>query len=195
MSDELDALGDTKLLELLLALLPGFLTAEIIAVLVVREDRTVFDRIIQALIYTFLTQVIWHQLPWSRNSDAARDLIGLTLLAVALGLLLATLINTGVIHGVLRHLKITQATSRPNEWYDAFYERQLYTVLHLRDGRRILGWPRIWPVRGDKGHILLEYAVWLDRTDESVPANKADYLINVKDVRFVEFLSHATEER
>ena len=192
MSNELDALGNTNLLELLLALLPGFLAAEIIAVLVMREDRTVFDRIIQALIYTFVTHAIWNQTPWSQEADPARALIGLGLIAVALGLLVTGLIKSGVIPGVWRRAQITQGASSPDEWYKTFSEKQFYTILHLRDGRRIFGWPRFWPARGDNGHVLLEYAVWLDREDESVAVRKADYLIDVKDVRFVEFLSDAT---
>lgn len=194
MCEELDVFGDTSLLELLLALLPGFLTAEIIAVLVLREDRTTLDRIIQALIYTFVINVIWHQLPWSNNSDPSRDLIGMGLLAVALGLLLTWLINTDVLHRILRRWRITQASSKPNEWYAAFYQSRLYTILHLHDGRRIYGWPRSYPCRSEKGHVLLENAIWLDRSGEPLEERFVDYLINVKDIRFVEFLPKPIEK-
>ena len=190
----MDALTDYSLVELLLALLPGFLTAEIIAALVVREDRTPFDRVIQALIYTFLTHVLWSWLPWSKDSSATADLAGLAVVAVLLGLLLTFLINTGVLHSLLRAIRITQAASRPNEWYDTFYKKQDHVILHLHDGRRLFGWPRIYPARPERGHILLEGAEWLDRPRGAPRIRLADFLIDVKDVRFVEFLSPLNEE-
>ena len=187
-------LSDIKLLELLLALLPGFLTAEIIAVLVARQDRTTFDRIIQALIYTFLTHVLWTLISGDQPALRGQSLLGLTLVAVVLGLALAFLINTGYLYSVLRWVgtpPMTQAASTPNApgvWFDTFQEKQQHAILHLQDGRRIFGWPRRYPLRPDKGHILLERAEWLGRPASASRVPLVDLLIDVKDVRFVEFL-------
>lgn len=190
----MDALSNVNLVALLLALLPGFLTAHIVAALVLREDRTAFDQIIRALIYTFLTHVIWSWCPWSGKPGTPTELLGLAIVSILLGLVLTFLINTGILHDLLRRTGITQAASRPNEWYDAFYEMQYRTVLHLHDGRRVFGWPRIYPVQPDKGHILLQGAEWLDRPGDARNIPFVDLLIDVKDIRFVEFVPPRIEE-
>lgn len=187
-------LTDNSVLELLLALLPGFLTAEVIGVLVLREERKPLDRIIQALIYTFLSHVLWSTVGWLFPDDVAVQLMGLGLCAMVWGLLLTWLINSGKAHEFLRRIGLTQTTSRPNEWYDAFYRRQWHVILHLNDGRRLFGWPLIYPQLPEKGHIFLTGAQWLDRGDDARPCPRVDFLIHVSDVRFVEFVPPKREE-
>ncbi len=181
-------LGEMKLLETLLLLLPGFVTAEIIGVLVLREERKALDRIIQALIYTFLAHLLWTPLSKLFPENPAMNLLGLGASAVGWGLVFTWTINSGTVHRLLRWVRLTRAGSRPNEWYDAFYDKQQHVVLHLKDGRRIFGWPLLYPFRPDKGHVLLEGAEWLDRQDTAACVQRGDYLIDVSDVRFVEFV-------
>lgn len=171
----------------LLLLLPGFLTAEIIGLLVLREDRKILDRLIQALLFTFLAHMLWTPLSWLFNSDPT-NLLGLGVCAVIWGVVFTIIINLGWLHGILRKARLTQAASRPSEWYDAFYDKQEHTILHLHDGRRIFGWPLLYPSRPDKGHILLEGAEWLDRQGKTKQFRRVDVLVNVNDVRFVEFV-------
>ncbi len=184
----MDVFSDLKLLEVLLALLPGFLTAEIVGGLVLRQERSNLDRMIQALIYAFLSYVLWNTISGFFPNSATTHLLGLALSAITLGLLLSWVINTGYVHSLFRTLRITQATSRPNEWYDAFYDKKEHVILHLVDGRRIFGWPLIYSFRSDKGHVLLEGAEWLDRSEKGAKIRSVDMLINVAEIRFVEFL-------
>jgi len=186
----MDLLSDPNLLDVLLALLPGFLTAQIIDTLVVREDRSPFERIVQALIFTFLSHLLWALTKWNFGIQNGYDLVGLGGCAIVWGLGLTWLINSSAIHDFLRWCRLTQSASRPSEWYDSFYDRQEHVILHLKDGRRIFGWPRIYSFRPDKGHILLEGAEWLDRPKDKdpIPRRDVDFLIDVTDVRFVEFI-------
>lgn len=184
----MDNLANLSLLETMLMLLPGFVTAEIIGILVLREERKTLDRVIQALIYTFLVHLLWAPFAWVFSTGPKADLVGLGLCAILLGLILTWTINTGAVHGLLRSLNLTKAASRPNEWYDAFYDKQEYVILHLKDGRRLFGWPRLYPFKPDKGHILLEESEWLDRPGRKPGRPKVDLLIDVSEVRFVEFL-------
>jgi hypothetical protein len=181
--------GDLELLVVLLALLPGFLTAQVIDALVVREERTTFDRIIQALIFTFLSHVLWLWVRPLLPVADQYDLLGLAISALLLGLILTWAINIGAVHRFLRLCRLTRAASRPSEWYDAFYDKQQHVILHFKDGRRIFGWPRIYPFRPDKGHILLEAAEWLDRPGKGDERRDVDFLIEVGDIRFVEFVA------
>ena len=190
----MNSLGELKLLETLLLLLPGFVTAEIIGVLVLREERKTLDRIIQALIFTFLAHLVWTPLSRLFPDDPATNLVGLGASAIAWGLVFTWAINSGTIHGILRWLHLTKAGSRPNEWYDAFYDRQQHVVLHLKDHRRIFGWPLLYPSRPDKGHLLLEGAEWLDRSDTAARVQRGSYLLDVNDIRFVEGVSPKAPE-
>lgn len=181
-------IADLKLLELLLALIPGFLTAEIVGALVLRQERSPLDRVIQALIYTFLSHLLWGTIGWWLPDRPGIHLVGLGLCAVFWGLLLTWLINTGMAHRFLRKMRLTRTASRPNEWYDAFYRTERHVVLHLNDGRRLFGWPLLYPQRPDRGHVFLTGAEWLDRPEGAPPCPQVDFLIDVSDVRFVEFL-------
>lgn len=181
-------LANFKLIETLLLLLPGFLTAEIIGLLVLREERKLLDRVIQALIFTFLAHLLWTPFSVILPRSPAVTLLGLGVSATIWGVIFVWTINSGAVHGVLRRFRLTQAASHPSVWYGAFYEKQHHVILHLRDGRRIFGWPRLFPFEPDKGHILLESAEWLDRIEKGSTAPLVDFLIDVADVRFVEFL-------
>ena len=175
-------------LQVLLALLPGFLTVQVLDVLVVREDRKPFERVIQALIFTFLVHVLWYFSKAALPAPPGGDLTGLAFSSLVLGLGVTFAINSGFIHKLLRWCRLTRAASRPSEWYDAFYEKKEHVVLHLKDGRRVFGWPKLYPLRPDKGHLLVENAEWLDRPDPSIGRRDLDFLIDVTDVRFVEFV-------
>lgn len=180
--------SDLKILEVLLALLPGFLTSEVIGVLVVREERNPFERVVRALIFTFLSHVLWRLVASWFPATVAVQLLGLATCALLWGVSLTYVINSDRLHSVLRSLQLTRAASRPSEWYDAFYRRDWHVILHLKDKRRIFGWPLLWPQRGDTGHIFLTGAEWLDGTESLVDAPRVEILIPVGDIRFVEFV-------
>lgn len=190
----MSTLSDLQLLQTLLALLPGFLTAAIVGAFVLREERSIFERLVQALIYTFLAHVLWTALGRFFPTNATSQLMGLAGCAVFWGVILTWAINTGTVHDLLRWCGLTQAGSRPTEWYDVFYRKEEYVILHLKDGRRIFGWPDVYPERADKGHILLEDAQWLHGDRDESSAQQVDYLISVTDVRFVEFIPPRKKE-
>jgi hypothetical protein len=51
-------------------------------------------------------------------------------------------------------------------------ERGRYIVLHLKDGRRIYGWPQQWPSDSSTGHFELMESRWL----EGPPTTQQDVL-------------------
>lgn len=171
-----------SILSLLLALLPGLIVAEVGAALTVRSRRSRFDRVVQALLFTLLVHACWFPF---RSLFPGYGVLGLSVLALGLGVLLAWVINTGHLHAVLRRLHVTKKGSRPTEWYDAFYRTPEYVVLHLKDGRRLFGWPRLWSDRSSEGHVLLEDAQWLEVTP---PKARTSMLVAAEDIGIVEFV-------
>jgi hypothetical protein len=68
-----------------------------------------------------------------------------------------------------------------------------YVVLHLKDERRLYGWPIEWPSVPDRGHFLLVQASWLKDTEEIPIKGVKSILIDVNDVRWVEFMEKTWE--
>lgn len=184
----MDDLPTYDVIEILLALLPGFLTAAIIGALVLREERSTFDRIIQALIFTFLSHVLWGCIAWLVPTYEGVHFLGLAACAIAWGLLFTYIINTGKLHDFLRRRGITRTASRPNEWYDAFYRTEQHVILHLKDGRRLFGWPLLYPQSADRGHSFLTGAEWLGLQSNAPTSPRVSFLVGVDDIRFVEFV-------
>jgi hypothetical protein len=93
---------------------------------------------------------------------------------------------------------ITKRSSRPSEWYDAFYDvYDQFVVLHLKDERRIYGWVKLYPDLPTEGHLLVCDAEWLLDEPASEGSQKPPLvriLIDVTDVKFVEFVKAQPEE-
>ena len=73
-----------------------------------------------------------------------------------------------------------------------------YVVLHLKDERRLYGWPIEWPSDPNKGHFVLELAIWLpdDESGVEIPLKGVkSIMIDVKDVKWVEFIERTWEEK
>lgn len=204
----LDALK-SEVFQLLLGLLPGFLTVAIITALTVRQRLSPFERIVQALIYTFVIHMTWQVIlaslsginriytgdPWTPS--AATHLLALAVGAVFWGLVTTWLVNEDWLHAKLRKWRITKRASRPNVWYDAFYRTLQFVVVHLKDRRRIYGWPSLYPERPNEGHLFLTQAQWL-MSDSDAPTTaglELSTLIPVTDVVFVEFVPPGGAER
>ncbi len=181
----------------LLDLLPGLATIAIIQALTVRERIPPLERMIQALIYTYLDHVSvsviflvlqWllslFSVAWTPSTDVR--IVVLVGCAVGWGIVLSILINKDWLYQKLRSLGVTKRSSRPTEWYDAFYRWAEYVVVHLTDQRRVYGWPRLYPDSADKGHLVLEDAEWLDA--EAGSGQHVRMVIPVNKVEFVEFV-------
>lgn len=186
-----------EILELVLKLLPGFLSAWIFYGLTAHPRRDAFERVIEAFIFTFIIQVavvvLRQKILWGTRgytvglSDADANLLYSLILAVLFGIILATLANTDALHWLLRLVKITRRTSLPGQWYSAFRRGDRWVVLHLGKGRRLHGWAEEWPDHQESGHFLIQRPVWLLKDGTQVPVLQT-YRMIVKgtDVEMVE---------
>ena len=179
-------------------LLPGLVAAATFYALTSHPKPNTFERIVQALIFTVLAQILADQLPQpgqpadvqppSLGSENWRT-IASVLIAIMLALLATYISNNDTLHRILRKLGVTKETSHPSEWYSAFARKDpRYVVLHLNDQRRLYGWPEEWPSRSDHGHFRLADPTWLDDKNEPIESSVVDILIPADEVRMVEFL-------
>jgi len=199
-------LPSRDLIDLLTYLLPGFVAAATLYTLTPSPRPTPFERVIEALIFTILVQAVVLVIEWIAEvigrhglvvgvwSDNAR-LVWSVVVAAAIGVLLAALMNNDMAHSLLRRLRVTQQTSYSSEWYGAFCKNNLYVVLHLNGDRRLYGWPEEWPSVPGVGHFILAQAEWLEG-DTVIPLPGVDrMLIRAADVEMVEFMNYAMNDQ
>jgi len=159
-------------------LVPGFISSTLLDRLVPRERTSTFERIIEALIFTFVIYLVIH-LATTRTAVYLREvrdeaavtyslhfdpwvLIPVTLLSLVLPLGCAYLVNTDKHMKLLRKLGISGSTARHNTWLDVFTDIKTPVVVHLMDGRRVHGWPMYYSSTPDEGLLYLYDPVWID---------------------------------
>ena len=180
-------------------LLPGFLAAWVFYGLTSHPKPSHFERVVQALIFTFIIQILippsrWllEQIgsiiairPWDSASEGAASLF----LAIFFGALLAYLTNTDKVHKYLRGCGFTTRTSHPSEWYYVLSKKIMFVILHLHNGKRLYGWPKEWPVEPDKGQFYITLPSWIKSDGKQIELPQLDgVLVNAKDVKWVEFV-------
>lgn len=190
-----------QITSLLQYLLPGFLAAWVFYGLTSYAKPSHFERVIQALIFTLFIQVTVHVggyfLPVHGWVEQALSFS----VAIVWGIVFTVFANNDWLHKLLRkaHFFTTQ-TSYQSEWAQSFEGYDVgYIVLHLKDGRRLIGWPEIWPANPDKGHLLLENAAWVQGegdTDAEVIELESvrGILIDARHVNMIEFITEPQEE-
>ena len=166
----------------LFLLLPGFVSARIARILTARSQQSDLERVIQALMHSFLLYIIYlgvfgANLPidWvpSGTGNAVHFQIAvhrsriLTLgaLSFCLGLLWGFVKGHDFHMRILRSLRITERTSRESVWNDVLLTQSGVVQVGLGDGRVALGVLDRYSDTGEEGSLFLSEASWV--TDET----------------------------
>ena len=190
----------THIISVLQYLLPGFVASAVFYGLTSYYKPSPFERVVQALVFTYLIEVIDHfatQIelinPWYQDE---KFLITL-LLAIVLGTVVSAFASNDRFHKLLRSLKFPKEHSFPakSQWMRTFSGKFQYIVLHLDDDRRIYGWLKDWPTDPKGGYFLLQEVNWLREDNKSIPMEGVEsMLISSEDVKRVEFMKPDLEE-
>jgi len=187
-----------SLMPILQALLPGFLAMITFYWLADAKKPGQFEQVIQALICTGLIRFIvdliesgagWigHWISFGAWTDNVATIWAIAL-AVVFGLSLAFLSQHDLFYKLARRVGLTSRAS-VGEWRYAFLrfpDRAI--VLHLKDGRRLMGYPLAWPADPEKGHFVIEFPTWLIESGEYPQDGVTFLLMANSDVQWVEFL-------
>ncbi len=180
-------------------LLPGFLAAWIYFGLTSHPKPSQFERVIQALIFTFIVQVLtypasWILLligdyvplgTWNTTAESFTALI----ISCTFGMTLAYFANHDSAHKWLRSIGFTTRTSHPSEWYYVFSQNVTFVILHMKDERRLYGWPKEWPIESNAGQFYIMTPSWIDENGSELPLPQVEgILIPASEVRWVEFI-------
>jgi hypothetical protein len=187
-------------LQILIILIPGFISAKILDSLVVRrQDFKDLEIIIQALIFSLLIYTIGSII--GINSPIALDpdnysilfpqpwsLVWLILVGVGLAILFAVILNQGWLMWLMRCLKITRKTSKISVWNDVFYTKSHRVIVDFLDGGQVFGWVEYFSDYSEKPFIYLAQPQWIKK-GKFVETGLDGLLITPdQKIRFVEFL-------
>lgn len=187
-----------EVVALLQYLLPGFLASWVFHGLTPYPRLSEFERVVHALIFLLFVLPVaagakvilmgvgryWQLGEWTDNSALVVSVAS----ALFVGTAFSYLANTDRLHKLLRRRGLTQETSYPSEWFGAFHSQQTYIVLHLKDERRLWGWPKEWPSSSKSGHFMLEQPCWLVNQQYQRIDGAEALLIESTEVKWVEFV-------
>lgn len=195
-------------LNILLFLLPGFLSGQIFYSLFRIEEVSVPRRFLDALLFSFVIYllisvfVLWEPLAQVKSSGGTllfffstnNKVIWLSFGgAVCVPIIVGFFYFNDYVHIVLRKLKITTKTSRANTWNDAFLSQDRYVIVTLKDGRRIRGYPTMFSTDPEEGFIYLYNPAWVndDKEGDDAPdyfeSNCHGFLLNRENIDLIEF--------
>jgi hypothetical protein len=201
------------LIVLLQYLLPGFLVAWICFGMTSHQKPSQFERVVQALIYALFVHffVVVERAAavsigkrinfgaWNPEGELFASLIT----AITLGVLFSYLMNSDRLYGILRKFNLSTRSSHPSEWCTAFDSKKTFVVVHMKDERRLYGWPHIWPSDPTKGHLFIVQGSWLRNEqpesasgDEGIVGenkHEMQILVDVIEVKWVEFIKNPEE--
>jgi hypothetical protein len=194
----------SQLLPILQALLPGFITMIIFHWLSAVPKPGQFEQVIQALICSAVVKAcliaakplaLWAG-QWlvlgAWEEDELHDSYRMALCAACLGYAIAYGANNDVLGKIARVLWLERKGAVSISEWDIFVrsfrdDPELRIVLNLRDGRRLQGYPRVWPAN-PSGHFLMEVPHW-SGDEKNLPDAGVEFIMiaNV-DVLWVEIL-------
>lgn len=189
-----------QIIFLLQYLLPGFLAAWVFYGLTSHAKPSHFERVIQALIFVlFIQAFVYIGGKFFPGHDWVMELLPF-LVAVVMGIVFTVFVNNDWLHKLLRKTRFTKRTAYESEWRQSFESYDVsYVVLHLRDQRRLIGWPEIWPDNPDNGHLLLADAAWI-QGDGGKDADIIELdgvrgiLVDASHIHMIEFIGNHPEE-
>jgi len=191
-------------------LIPGLISSILFNLIRRKVELTAFDRIVESFIFTFLIYVIlnltygWAPLAQINTTNDVTSyvfsadpcLIVLTLLlSIVLPVLFGVIVHYDLHMKFFRLVKLTDKTSRDTAWDDVFTDEKRFLTIHLKDERRLAGWPSYYSNNKEEGFIFLSKPAWIN--DENVYEHTESFglLINRESIDFIEFMSTSKERK
>ena len=188
----------------LLILLPGFVSARIARSLSAQTQQSELERVIEALIFSFFTYVIYIavfgiSLPiqWLPSFQVHRGhVIFLAVMACLLGLFWGFVRSKDLALGSLRWLGLTERTSRESVWNDVFSSIEGSAQVGFSDGRNLVGWIGRYSDSGGERSLFIEKASWVNEDGSTIKISGKGILLTDKaEIEYVMFLDESPAGR
>jgi len=198
-------------INLLMLLIPGLISSSIYGGLRRKEfsNSSSFEKIVDSLIFTFLVYIAvnlsysWEPLAQAIKNGSevtyrlSNDKV-LILLTLSYALLIPIAWSAITHHDlhmkVLRWLKLTDRTSRDTAWDDVFINEKRFITIHLKDERRLTGWPLYYSNNPDEGFIYLSQVAWIGEDNDYIESQSHGILISKESIDLIEFMTNPDEE-
>ncbi len=202
-------------INILLLLLPGLVSSQIFySIMGCGEKVTASKRVYDSVIFSFVSYILLAIfVTWSPmlqvtevkgvlNYTFVNDrclVVGNLITMLSLPLLAGAILHNDCFHHILRLLKITTKSSRPNTWSDVFLSEDRHVIIHLKDERRIRGYPTRFSTDSEEGYIYLFNPAWIndDRQQEDAPVyietGAHGILVNKAEIDLIEFTLNPEE--
>jgi len=201
--------GSLQALAVLFILLPGFLAAYVLQMLVTRPKQSDLEKVVEALIFSFIIYfasapvlrqrlpVSWHNVTeggvtsWVIDVTYWKLLVMLVLLPLAFGLISAFLMQRDYLLRFFRHIDLTDRTSRASTWKDVLQDVEGVAQVELADGRSLMGWVRYYSDDSEDASIFLERAAWVNADSSGLEPIDGPGILLTKEakIRCVMFLN------
>lgn len=195
---DLNSLALEHTSDLLIYLIPGFFAAWVFHTLTSHQKESQFERIVQALIFGFIVNVLtlltssvlfflshWHSIgAWGTIAQSTWALFW----ALLIGLFASYLANSDRLMRFLRKRDFTRRISYPSEWYGVLYQHRGWILLQLSDGRRLHGWAEFWPTNPQEGHFYVREPAWIEANVRRPIMNCSGIMLAASKVEWLELI-------
>lgn len=187
----------------LLILLPGFVSARIARAMSAQAQQSELERVIEALIFSFFTYVIYIALfgtslpiEWLPYFQVHRwHVVFIALIGCSLGVFWGIVRSKDLALRLLRRLKLTERTSRESVWNDVFSSIEGSAQIGLHDGRNLVGWIGRYSDSGGERSLFVEKASWIQDDGSTVDVGGKGILLTDKaEIEYVMFLNEQSDE-
>jgi len=187
-------------LQILIFLIPGFISATILNSFIVRKEKKELGKIIEALIFSMLIYTVYSFMsgksPVALNqieksitySYDSKSFLWLSLLSVGIPAVLSFFVTNDWHMKVARKLRISRKTARSSVWFDVFCDVRKPVIINFGNGRRIYGWPKYYSDEPENSYIFLFKPAWIQE-GKYVDLNVEGILITPEQkIESIEFL-------
>jgi len=189
----------------LLLLLPGFLASRLKQRLTVIREQSELDKIVEALLYSFVIYVIYsffvRSFPVTLTTETKgqatgyslkndpRQLLILIAIAIGLGVLMSFAANHDIWGRFFRRIKVSNRSWRDTIWSDVFHNFGGAVQVELSDSRIVMGWLKYFSDRPGDSSLFLERAAWVTADYKLVPiTGPGIFLTKDSGIRSISFL-------
>lgn len=165
--------------QILIFLIPGFISATILNTLIVRKDKSELSKIVEALIFSLLIYTLY-SLAIARSPVALikvgevstfsyeyKAFLWLLCFSLIIPLILGLFIVKDWHMKAARFLGFSRRTARGSVWLDVFYEKDVHIIIDFVNGRRIYGWPMYYSDDPGSQYIYLYEPAWIVEDETS----------------------------
>lgn len=196
-------------INILFLLVPGFISIRVLDSVITRKNTNNPSKVTEAFVFSFLIYASvnvfyrWEPLVTAHKtgdifSYSFTNDIWLIFLTLALSLLIPLLIGACIhndIHTkIFRKFNITDKTSRTSVWQDVYVNEKRHVVAHLKDGRRVYGWPMYYSHSSEESHLYLFQPAWITDDGNYIECQTHGMLLKNEDVEIIEFMPNQDED-